>query len=484
MKRTFTQIDHVKVVEKWQMPTVDPVAYDTAIVGCLNNSDNTPSFPHIFDWLVTQQDNDGTWGSCYWHAHDRLVNTLAAIRCLYQAQIASDTIDRAVAQIPNLLAKLKEDDHETVAFELIAPALLDWCYHRGLPVPLDTLPDERHRRIQRLKSRTLHTSIFSLEALDDIPLEAAHWVSTRDSMFASPSAAAGYLMQDPDHLMLWQRLTWLASLNGGGIPAVHPLHTFNAAWQCWYLDLIGQGSSKQARKLRNQVIRSWTTKGSAFSDDFPIVDADDTALSFVIQSNGGQTLDINVFAPYMTPQGARCFLHEHNPSVSANTHILMALRTATPSAQRDTWIGIVLQFLKKALLQQPNGLLTDKWHASPFYVTSRAIIATHELDTTLCQKLTQTLLEHQRIDGSWGYMGGTAEETSYALLALCLTTPTSNRQSISSGSTALKRLFYRPWPAQWIGKSLYLPRQVVASAIYAAQQLVETVQHKQLSIYV
>ncbi|NOK63857.1 MAG: hypothetical protein GFH27_549357n24 [Chloroflexi bacterium AL-W] len=484
MKRTFTHIDHVKAAKKWQMPTVDPVVYDTAIVGCLNNSDNTPSFPHIFDWLVTQQDSDGTWGSRYWHAYDRLVNTLAAIRCLYQAQIASDTIERAVTQIPNLLARLKDDDHETVAFELIAPALLDWCYHRGLPVPLDTLPDERHRRIQRLKSRTLHTSIFSLESLDDIPLETAHWVSTYGSMFASPSAAAGYLMQDPDHLVLRKHLTWLASLNKGGIPAVHPLHTFNAAWQCWYLDLVGQGYSRKAQNLRNQVIRSWTTKGASFSDDFPIVDADDTALSFVIQSNGGKKLDINVFAPYMTSDGARCFPHEFNPSVSANIHILLALRTVAPSAQRDTWISVVLQFLKKILLQQSNGLLTDKWHVSPFYATSRAIIATHELDTTLCQKLTQTLLEHQRVDGSWGYKEGTAEETSYALLALCLTTPTLNWQSISSGATALKRLYYQPWPAQWIGKSLYLPHQVVASAIYAAQQLAENIQHKQLSIYV
>jgi halimadienyl-diphosphate synthase len=266
----------------------------------------------------------------------------------------------------------------------------------------------------------------------------------------------------------WAYMVWLAEQNGGGIPAVHPIDSFATSWPCFYLDMTGQGQSRTARRLRTRAIRSWTKDGASYSDEAPIPNADDTALNFLIQRNAGLSPDPQVFAPFITEQGARCYLHEHDMSSSANVDVLLALRVAAPTAQRDAWIASVLRYLNQAARQRPDGLLTDKWHASPLYTTSRAILATHGLDDQLWARLRDALLEAQRSDGSWG----SAEETAYGLHALCLTDQARSSVAIRAGAAALRRLRHQPWPALWIGKSLYLPRPVVAYAIIAAEFLI------------
>ena len=119
-------------------------------------------------------------------------------------------------------------------------------------------------------------------------------------------------------------------------------------------------------------------------------------------------------------------------------------------------------------VSRADGLLADKWHASPLYPTSHAILATFQLDDVLCTALTGAVIRSQHMNGAWGVDGGSAEETAYALLALCRTYRPAYRSSISSGIAALERLAAQPRPALWIGKSLYRPIPVVESAILAA----------------
>jgi halimadienyl-diphosphate synthase len=448
---------------------VAPVAYDTAIVGQVRDQHGRARFPLAGSWLLAHQAADGTWGSQAWHAHDRLVSTLAAILCLKAQPGNERAIERGLMSIPRLLVRLDADAHETVGFELIAPALLDQCSQLGWPIPRETLPHQRRRRAARLAAGAIGTAAFSLEALGDIPKDIAAWISPRGSLFASPAAAAAYLAQYPATAALADSLTWLATQHNGGIPAVHPLDSFVAAWTCWHMQLAGLGHLPDVQRLRKSIERSWTAQGASFSDDFAIPNADDTALSMIVQHQEELLPDIAVFAPYITPQGVRCYLHEYDPSVSTNVHVLMALRLAPPGRERDTWIGWILAYLRQA--RTPEGMFTDKWHASPLYVTSHAVLATYRLDDALCDALTEAILRSQHANGAWGLEGGSAEETAYALLALCTTYRPAMRAALASGVAALERLATQPRPALWIGKSLYRPTPVVESAILAAWHL-------------
>jgi hypothetical protein len=446
---------------------VAPVDYDSAVVARLRDAHGQLCFPQTLAWLARRQRPDGTWGADRWHAHDRLVSTLAAIRCLHESQSAPAAVERALEAIPTLIARLDEDDHETIGFEVIAPYLLDWCRAAGLALPAASLDAERQRRAERIAQGVQGTLLFSIDGLETIPRTVSRLISPRGSLLASPSSTAAYLACYPATPRSWAYLVWLAEQNDGGIPAVHPINSFATAWPCFYLDITGQGMSRVARRLRARAIRSWTEEGASYSDEAPIPNADDTALNFLIQRNAGLSPDPQVFAPFITEQGARCYLHEHDMSTSANVDVLLALRAAPPTAQRDAWIASVLGYLGRVASQRPDGLLSDKWHASPLYTTSRAILATHGLDEQLWGRLRDALLQAQGSDGSWG----SAEEIAYGLHALCLTDRLRSAAAIRAGAIALRRLRHQPWPALWIGKSLYLPRPVVAYAIAAAEHL-------------
>jgi halimadienyl-diphosphate synthase len=446
---------------------VAPVDYDSAVVACLRDAHGQLCFPQTLAWLTRRQHPDGTWGADRWHAHDRLVSTLAAIRCLHETQTAPIAVESALQAIPNLIARLGQDDHETIGFEVIAPYLLDWCRAAGLPAPATSLKAERRRRTERIAHGVNGTILFSLDGLEAIPPEVGQLISPRGSLLASPSSTAAYLAQYPATPRSWAYLVRLAEQNGGGIPAVHPINSFAASWSCFYLDIVGQGQSRTARRLRARAIRFWKHEGASYSDEAPIPNADDTAVQFLIQRNAGLSPDPQVFAPFITEQGARCYPHEHDMSTSANVDVLLALRAAPPTPQRDAWIASVLRYLDRVARQRPDGLLADKWHASPFYTTSRGILATHGLDEQLWARLRDALRRAQQRDGSWG----SAEEIAYSLHALCLTDRVRSSAAIRAGAMALRRLRHQPWPALWIGKSLYLPRPVVAHAITAAELL-------------
>src|SRR5688572_26888786 len=124
---------------------VGPVDYDTAFVARLRDERGQCRFPRALAWLERRQRPDGTWGSDHFHAHDRLVSTLASILCLHEAGTAPAAVERAVAAIPGLLSRLCDDAHETIGFEVIAPRLLDQCAALGLAIPSALAPERRRR---------------------------------------------------------------------------------------------------------------------------------------------------------------------------------------------------------------------------------------------------------------------------------------------------------------------------------------------------
>lgn len=448
---------------------VAPVDYDSARVASLRRADGQLVFPQTLTWLERRQRADGTWGSSRFHAHDRLVSTLAAVLCLGEAGVAPGAVERGLAAVPGLIARLGGEEQETIGFEVIAPRLLDLCSAAGLAVP-DALAPERRRRTERLAAGARGTVLFSLEGIDRVPRELGRFLGPTGGLFSSPSATAAYLTAHPDEPRAWAYLEALAAQ--GGVTALSPVD-FVGFWTCWQMDLAGQGHLPLAQALREQAARTWTNQGATWVTGFPVPDSDDTALSLLIQLVNGRCPDpgVSIFAPYMTPRGVIGFLGEYDPSISANVHVLMALRAAPPSPQTDEWASFLLHVLNREIDRRPDHMLLDKWHIGATYTTGHAALATRGIDDRLCERLGEALVAAQNPDGTWGAEGGSAEEVAYAVYALCLTHPQRYREIIRTGRQALERLAREPAPALWIGKSLYLPGPIVDSAIEAARVL-------------
>jgi hypothetical protein len=139
-----------------------------------------------------------------------------------------------------------------------------------------------------------------------------------------------------------------------------------------------------------------------------------------------------------------------------------------PSVQK------VLRFLKR--VQTGNSFWFDKWHASPYYTTSHAVIACAGYADEMVKTAVAWILQTQNVDGSWGFYMPTTEETAYCLQALVIWNRLGGQVSkdiLKRGATWLADHMEEPYPMMWIGKSLYCPELVVRSSILSALMLVE-----------
>jgi hypothetical protein len=111
----------------------------------------------------------------------------------------------------------------------------------------------------------------------------------------------------------------------------------------------------------------------------------------------------------------------------------------------------------------------DKWHASWLYLTSHtihALVAAEQVEEAL--SALPALIDHQRVDGSWGVTDAASEETAYAVLGLLAfqqvgVLPERGRESIRrAGNWLLSH--YRPLTEEagacWTAKEMYRPRRI------------------------
>jgi len=121
--------------------------------------------------------------------------------------------------------------------------------------------------------------------------------------------------------------------------------------------------------------------------------------------------------------------------------------------------------------------VVDKWHISPYYSTSHAIIALTGLADNIIKKQINWLLKTQRPNGSWTFYPTTpkaaVEETAYALMALMTVSEkrgTIPLEVIERGFRYLEKHYTSPedLPALWIHKTLYNPYYIVESVILSA----------------
>ena len=466
--------------------TVTP--YDTSWLARLAEL-GEPLGECALDWLRASQLPDGGWGAAepLYH-HDRLVCTLGAMTVLARQGSRGDQLrcQKAQPALETAIGGLSSDaTGETIGFEMIVPALLVEAENVGVighraKAALEHLVQYRAAKLVALPHGVINrhvTVAFSAEMVgpDGLKLlDVDNLQEVNGSVGHSPSATAHFVRYvrplDP------AALAYLGDISRqGAVPTVAPSDVFELSWVMWNLVLAG-ALDDESRALCHTYLDflegAWKPgTGIPQASGYTPKDADDTSLVFELFARFGRPLDLDAVLCYEEKDYFRCFMLEANPSLSANIHVLGALRHAGLAADHPS-VEKVRRFLRRT--QSAQMFWLDKWHASPYYPTAHAVVAAAGYDNDLVEDAIFWILSTQSREGAWGYYAPTAEETAYCLQALVLARRHGHeipRDAIKRGAAWLADHGDPPYMPIWIGKCLYCPELVVRSAVLSALTL-------------
>lgn len=468
-------------------------AYDTAWVARLGEMDPVLS-NRAMEWICENQLSDGSWGARdIYYYHDRVICTLASMIALTyrgrrmhdktQIERGLDALEKITTGATQGLAS--DPNGATVGFEMITPTLVTEAERLGIIKQqgdriLGRMTQMRAKKIEKLRGLKISkyiTPAFSSEmaGIDGMAMfDIDNLQEPNGSVGNSPSATAYFSMLLKPNDSSAINYLHQAIHSNGGVPDFNPIDIFEVSWSLWNLHLI-QNLDIDPTLLKTHLDfleNHWDVKsGICTSANGTIKDGDDSALVYDVLARYGRKQDIEAILSYEEAEHFRCFTLESNPSISTNIHILGALREAG-FEQKHPSVQKVLNFLRST--QFEDGYFLDKWHASPYYSTSHAIIICQGYDNELCRKAIEWIINNQNADGSWGYYTPTAEETAYAIQSLSIWKRSGNNVPsgiIERGLDWLTQHTNPPYEPLWIGKALYCPELVVRSAIVSAQAL-------------
>jgi halimadienyl-diphosphate synthase len=469
-------------------------AYDTAWVARLGEFDWELSNKAL-TWLCEHQLYDGSWGAKKpFYYHDRVICTLSAMIALtYRGRRANDRskIERGLEALERVTSGATQGlaadpNGATIGFEMIAPTLVAEAERLGIIKQqgeriLGRMARLRSSKMAQLAGRKINrmvTPAFSSEMAGtdgQTILDTDNLQEANGSVAHSPSATAyfaRYLKPGEPRALAYLH-EWATP--EGGIPDDDPFDVFEPAWVLWNLQLIPDFDiefSDLCKPHLDRLQQNWDPQGGiAHAIEYTPKDSDDSALTYEMLTSFGRNVDIGGVLSYEEAEYFRCFALEANPSISANIHVLGALRSAGFDREHPS-VKKTLKFLQAA--QNGSIFWTDKWHASPYYATAHAIIIMQNYEKELCNNAVEWIINTQSEDGSWGFYDSTAEETAYAIQALCIWRRSGGKVPsgcIELGVNWLMQHSEPPYPPLWIGKALYAPELVVRSTILSAIQL-------------
>lgn len=345
---------------------------------------------------------------------------------------------------------------------------------------------------------------FSFEFLHNElkPQKALGLLVPKSGLIGANVAATCHYIRRSGDLEVFKSLKALVDREGAThIPFGTGTRLWASIWVVYHLRLanLHEALSQDIEPLLELIAENIGPCGVAWSSDITTYgDSDDTGLAFALLHDHGKKVDWTPLTTYERADGFVTLLAERGASVSANAHVLMAIHGRPYPGGRPSEDKAGQLLLNKRIRVDAEGRIgywTDKWHASPYYGTSRATRALLRWRRAEALPSIRWLLSQQNPkDHGWGYFGrSSAEETAYTIHALYealdmgLAQDVENRDeretlirditlAITRGATYLA--FYdgtrdrdadKHHPKLWIAKSLYRPLYVVRTAILAAQ---------------
>ncbi len=466
-------------------------AYDTAWVARLD--DMAPDLSNAaLDWICENQLPDGSWGAPeLFYYHDRVISTLAAMNALNgrgrrsgdqkQIEMGLQALERFASG--GTTGMISDPDRATVGFEMIVPTLVAEAERLGIVQRqgdriLGRLQKLRAAKMARLNGFKISRHLTIAYSTEMAGPDFQHMIDLENiqeangSIAYNPSSTAYYAMNvmpgDPAAIQYLRGITTPC----GGLPMAAPFDVYERAWVLWNLMLTGPLDEETRRLCEphlQALARSWQAgRGIGFGDGYSVLDGDDTSLVYAVLTAFGYAVDADALYHYEEPGHFRCFELETNPSISANVHMLEAFRQAGLEGDHPT-VQKILHFIRSHQIEGRYWM--DKWHASPYYTTAHVAISARQYDRQLAKTAIDWIVDTRRADGSWGYYLSTAEETAYALQALCLWERSGGavpREVIRQGADWLLDHFDPPYPPLWIAKTLFYSEWVIRAEIISA----------------
>jgi halimadienyl-diphosphate synthase len=471
-----------------------PSPYDVAWLAQVQGSTNGhPRWADLGEWLLEHQHPDGSWGGEIEYYHDRVMCTLAAATALFEngfSHRSEEAVQAAQRYLWSHLHLLHRDPFELVGFELILPTLLAQARDKGLAVPPHACGYEK---IQTAKLRLIPpemyyspriTTVHSLEFLGRSadPVRLGDALTRNGSLGNSPATTAYYLSLGCDDERALQYLEYIRARHEH-VMVLYPFRTFELVWVLnnfsFCLSPITDFADQATWEL---LLAQMGPDGIGLDPTFGIPDGDNTAVCSRLFVSAGYDVDPSILTQFEDRKTGtfRSFEYERNRSVGTNAHALEALvRMPDYPECRKVQRQVMLMLLDKRVY---NMYWVDKWHASPYYATVHVLVALlgeGGYMASACSDTADWLVHTQRDDGSWGYFDrGTAEETAYALIALLHYNRhrAVDMEALRRGASYLVRSLEMDtsrYPPLWIDKCLYVPYDIVRSAILAALILYE-----------
>jgi len=467
---------------------ISGAAYDTAFVARLRatGEPQTLAYPKSLAYLLRTQNPDGSFGTNLPIPKEKLISTLSALVAL--ADLPTPLQDGAAHRARLQALRFVYEDTgnwqtglDTAGFELLLPALLDEANARELPLPYDRfrgITAQRDAKIGHIPPRLIYNVdtplLHSLEYLGDrIDIQGAAGRLCPNGSFAnSPSATAYYLARSGDA----RANAYLAAIVGrrsdGSIPTVAPFEVFELAWVLYNLARADYRPADAQPHVR-YLGQALTEDGVGVAREGLRPDSDDTALTLSVLHRYGYPISMGPLRPFEGINFFFTFPLERDASVTANAHILEVLQACAPFPRQQMIAQKVIKFLRDSRVDADHW--TDKWHGSPFYATAHAVFALTTSAPDLCPPALRWFKESQRADGSWGWFGrGTPEETAYAVQALMTASPDVRagfEGNLARAEQYLNETDGEPVIPMWVGKTLYAPTEVIASAVLSARIL-------------
>ncbi|KAL0312161.1 UNVERIFIED_CONTAM: Cis-abienol synthase, chloroplastic [Sesamum radiatum] len=209
---------------------ISPSAYDTAWVAMVPaweySGSKQPCFPQCLDWIMENQNPDGSWGlQCPGHpllVKDSLSCTLACVLALRKWDVGQQLVQRGL-----MVGLPLKDQFSPVGFSVIFPAMINYAQELDLTLPLsstlvDSLLHVRDSEIRRNRN---------LEYVSEGLGSSCNWndILTRQtsngSLFNSPATTAAALIHCHDD-KCFQYLISVLKVFDRWVPTMYPMDTY------------------------------------------------------------------------------------------------------------------------------------------------------------------------------------------------------------------------------------------------------------------
>ncbi|KAM0833899.1 hypothetical protein ACQ4PT_063960 [Festuca glaucescens] len=240
LQNVHTDGREARIKKQLQQVELSPSSYDTAWVAMvpLPGSPGAPCFPQCVEWILLNQQDDGSWGVNEFGSSankDILSSTLACVLALKKWNVGHEHIRRGLHFIGrNFPIVMDEKIAAPIGFNVIFPGMLRQAITMGLQFPvrqtdIDVILHLWEMEVKRFDG---HKSCgreaymaYVAEGLGNLLdwNEVMKFQRKNGSLFNSPSTTAAALIHNYDDKALGY-LNLLVSKFGSAVPTVYPLN--------------------------------------------------------------------------------------------------------------------------------------------------------------------------------------------------------------------------------------------------------------------